>query len=58
MKATDYTVKISVIDAKIKVLQAQRAELVHKKSALAEKPVAKRTVPKKPSLKKTTKPKK
>lgn len=51
MKAADYDVKIRVIDSKINVLQAQRAELVHKKKALADQPATKRAKPKKPAAK-------
>lgn len=51
MKAADYDVKIRVIDSKIGTLQAQRAELVHKKKQLSEQPATKRPKPKKPSAK-------
>lgn len=51
MKAPDYTRKIAVLDAKIKLAQAQRAELIHKRDALKEAPVAKRPKAKAPSKK-------
>lgn len=52
MKAPDYTRKIAVIDAKIKLLAAQKAELVHKRDTAKAAPALKRTKPKAPSKKK------
>lgn len=56
MSAADYTRKISVIDAKVKLLLAQKAELIHKRDTVKATPATKRAKPKAPSKKKIVKP--
>lgn len=59
MNTTDYTRKIATIDAKVRLLLAQKAELVHKRDTAKAAPAPKRAKPKAPSKKKATpKPKK
>jgi hypothetical protein len=50
-KKINYAAKIRVINAKISVLEAQKAELQHKQKEQAEQPTPKRPKPKKPSTK-------
>ena len=52
MKAPDYTRKLAVLDARIRLLQAQRAEIVHKRDTAKAAPAPKRPKPKAPSKKK------
>jgi hypothetical protein len=52
MKAPDYTRKLAVLDAKVKLLLAQKAELIHKRDTAKATPAPKRPKPKAPSKKK------
>jgi hypothetical protein len=54
MTAADYTRKITTIDAKVKLLLAQKAELIHKRDTVKTAP--KRPKPKAPSKKPKAKP--